>query len=142
MAGDPGVGPQAKTTKKIVLRLACSVCKAVHMHPIKRCVSQCSQCSKISGRFATSTKLQEPGAQEKSSLSTTFPELFAKSSGEKTHNMREQTSLTAYLCCCGGAAASISRSAATRSPSPLSTEHPEASEMLPTRILERSAWAS
>ncbi len=28
--------PQAKTTKKIVLRLACSVCKAVHMHPIKR----------------------------------------------------------------------------------------------------------
>lgn len=27
---------QAKTTKKIVLRLACNVCKAVHMHPIKR----------------------------------------------------------------------------------------------------------
>ncbi|KAK9837112.1 hypothetical protein WJX81_003714 [Elliptochloris bilobata] len=28
---------KAKTTKKIVLRLACSVCKAVHMHAIKRC---------------------------------------------------------------------------------------------------------
>ncbi len=26
---------KAKTTKKIVLRLACSVCKAVHMHAIK-----------------------------------------------------------------------------------------------------------
>jgi ribosomal protein L44E len=26
---------KAKTTKKIVLRLQCSVCKAVHMHPIK-----------------------------------------------------------------------------------------------------------
>ena len=29
--------PQAKTTKKIVLRLACTVCKAQHMHAIKRC---------------------------------------------------------------------------------------------------------
>lgn len=28
---------KAKTTKKIVLRLQCQVCKAVHMHPIKRC---------------------------------------------------------------------------------------------------------
>ncbi|GHP04969.1 60S ribosomal protein L36A [Pycnococcus provasolii] len=28
---------KAKTTKKIVLRLACGQCKAVHMHPIKRC---------------------------------------------------------------------------------------------------------
>ena len=27
--------PQAKTTKKIVLRLACTVCKAQHMHAIK-----------------------------------------------------------------------------------------------------------
>lgn len=26
---------QAKTTKKIVLRLQCNVCKAVHMHAIK-----------------------------------------------------------------------------------------------------------
>lgn len=26
---------QAKTTKKIVLRLQCSVCKYTHMHPIK-----------------------------------------------------------------------------------------------------------
>ena len=26
---------KAKTTKKIVLRLQCQVCKAVHMHPIK-----------------------------------------------------------------------------------------------------------
>ena len=26
---------QAKTTKKIVLRLQCQTCKAVHMHPIK-----------------------------------------------------------------------------------------------------------
>jgi len=26
---------QAKTTKKIVLRLACNQCKAVHMHAIK-----------------------------------------------------------------------------------------------------------
>ena len=26
---------KAKTTKKIVLRLQCSVCKAVHMHAIK-----------------------------------------------------------------------------------------------------------
>jgi hypothetical protein len=26
---------KAKTTKKIVLRLQCSVCKACHMHPIK-----------------------------------------------------------------------------------------------------------
>ena len=26
---------KAKTTKKIVLRLACSVCKAVHLHAIK-----------------------------------------------------------------------------------------------------------
>lgn len=29
--------PQAKTTKKIVLRLQCQVCKASHMHAIKRC---------------------------------------------------------------------------------------------------------
>jgi large subunit ribosomal protein L44e len=29
--------PQAKTTKKIVLRLQCATCKQVHMHPIKRC---------------------------------------------------------------------------------------------------------
>merc|ERR1712063_144215 len=28
---------KAKTTKKIVLRLACGTCKQVHMHPIKRC---------------------------------------------------------------------------------------------------------
>tara|TARA_B100000405_G_scaffold131573_1_gene92075 strand:+ start:6526 stop:6678 length:153 start_codon:yes stop_codon:yes gene_type:complete len=28
---------QAKTTKKIVLRLQCNTCKAVCMHPIKRC---------------------------------------------------------------------------------------------------------
>ncbi|EFN54815.1 hypothetical protein CHLNCDRAFT_134811 [Chlorella variabilis] len=28
---------KAKTTKKIVLRLACTVCKAQHMHAIKRC---------------------------------------------------------------------------------------------------------
>lgn len=28
---------KAKTTKKIVLRLQCAVCKAVHMHAIKRC---------------------------------------------------------------------------------------------------------
>ena len=28
---------KAKTTKKIVLRLQCSVCKAVHMHAIKVC---------------------------------------------------------------------------------------------------------
>mmetsp|Transcript_21616 Transcript_21616/g.73494 ORF Transcript_21616/g.73494 Transcript_21616/m.73494 type:complete len:104 (+) Transcript_21616:65-376(+) len=28
---------KAKTTKKIVLRLQCAQCKAVHMHPIKRC---------------------------------------------------------------------------------------------------------
>jgi len=28
---------KAKTTKKIVLRLACSVCKAVHMHALKVC---------------------------------------------------------------------------------------------------------
>ena len=28
---------QAKTTKKIVLRLSCQQCKAVHMHPIKVC---------------------------------------------------------------------------------------------------------
>jgi len=28
---------QAKTTKKIVLRLQCSTCKYTHMHPIKRC---------------------------------------------------------------------------------------------------------
>jgi len=28
---------KAKTTKKIVLRLQCGQCKAVHMHPIKRC---------------------------------------------------------------------------------------------------------
>ena len=26
---------KAKTTKKIVLRLQCQLCKAVHMHPIK-----------------------------------------------------------------------------------------------------------
>ena len=31
----PVPAPQAKTTKKIVLRLACSVCKAQHMHAIK-----------------------------------------------------------------------------------------------------------
>ena len=30
---------KAKTTKKIVLRLQCSLCKAVHMHAIK--VRQC-----------------------------------------------------------------------------------------------------
>ena len=30
---------QAKTTKKIVLRLACQQCKAVHMHAIKVCPS-------------------------------------------------------------------------------------------------------
>ncbi|CAG9462198.1 unnamed protein product [Pedinophyceae sp. YPF-701] len=28
---------KAKTTKKIVLRLQCSQCKFVHLHPIKRC---------------------------------------------------------------------------------------------------------
>jgi large subunit ribosomal protein L44e len=28
---------KAKTTKKIVLRLSCQVCKASHMHAIKRC---------------------------------------------------------------------------------------------------------
>ena len=28
---------KAKTTKKIVLRLQCNTCKAVCMHPIKRC---------------------------------------------------------------------------------------------------------
>lgn len=28
---------QAKTTKKIVLRLQCATCKYTHMHPIKRC---------------------------------------------------------------------------------------------------------
>ncbi|KAK9813876.1 hypothetical protein WJX73_003036 [Symbiochloris irregularis] len=28
---------KAKTTKKIALRLQCQVCKAVHLHPIKRC---------------------------------------------------------------------------------------------------------
>ena len=28
---------KAKTTKKIVLRLQCNVCKTVSMHPIKRC---------------------------------------------------------------------------------------------------------
>ena len=28
---------KAKTTKKIVLRLACQSCKTVHMHAIKRC---------------------------------------------------------------------------------------------------------
>ena len=29
--------PQAKTTKKIVLRLQCNACKQSHMHAIKRC---------------------------------------------------------------------------------------------------------
>jgi len=33
----PRVFQQAKTTKKIVLRLQCNTCKAVCMHPIKRC---------------------------------------------------------------------------------------------------------
>lgn len=33
----PLVFQQAKTTKKIVLRLQCNTCKAVCMHPIKRC---------------------------------------------------------------------------------------------------------
>ena len=28
---------KAKTTKKIVLRLQCQVCKTSHMHAIKRC---------------------------------------------------------------------------------------------------------
>jgi Ribosomal protein L44 len=44
---------QAKTTKKIVLRLACNVCKAVHMHPIKRvgtlCLSTAVLCDAIHG---------------------------------------------------------------------------------------------
>ena len=35
---------KAKTTKKIVLRLACSVCKAVHMHAIKVCTSSVCFC--------------------------------------------------------------------------------------------------
>ena len=30
---------KAKTTKKIVLRLQCAVCKAVHMHAIKVCIT-------------------------------------------------------------------------------------------------------
>ena len=34
---------KAKTTKKIVLRLQCSVCKAVHMHPIKVSSAEPSQ---------------------------------------------------------------------------------------------------
>ena len=37
-SGGTFLNTQAKTTKKIVLRLACASCKAVHMHPIKRCV--------------------------------------------------------------------------------------------------------
>ena len=33
---------QAKTTKKIVLRLQCQVCKAVHMHALKVCLPSLS----------------------------------------------------------------------------------------------------
>jgi ribosomal protein L44E len=34
---------KAKTTKKIVLRLQCQVCKTVSMHPIKVCQSQAAE---------------------------------------------------------------------------------------------------
>ena len=36
---------KAKTTKKIVLRLQCSVCKAVHMHAIKVSTCGCAGCA-------------------------------------------------------------------------------------------------
>lgn len=41
LAGRSFSRAQAKTTKKIVLRLQCNVCKTVNMHAIKVCVNGC-----------------------------------------------------------------------------------------------------
>ena len=52
---------KAKTTKKIVLRLACSVCKAVHMHAIKvppaTCMFGQSDTENVRSRLYTSLPL-------------------------------------------------------------------------------------
>merc|ERR1711976_175365 len=51
---------KAKTTKKIVLRLACSVCKQCHMHPIKR--SSTSRLAATRRARAACTKPAAPAA--------------------------------------------------------------------------------
>lgn len=64
---------KAKTTKKIVLRLACSVCKAVHMHAIKVPTAICMLCQSATGYQGSSLIKSGVASPVKNALTVCAP---------------------------------------------------------------------